>query len=829
MEGYLGPHRTKAPGQRYFGAKETREVVVFGNFFNFPHTVNRWSAQLSGLMNMIICILCIIFRNHRETKWVVLFLLIDYSLRVYGGGKVSVIGSMANLIVSPFPPRFVAGPPKQFAQCIGCTFAAVATLVYFLREGDIGGAIVLGLLAGASGLEGFLDFCLGCFFFGLMVDWGLFPKSVYREHIAGKPEVEYMWNLEDTKVKDGPPKTVSYPYPGKPETKVDAVWKQKTDSIEREDFNLIRHCKIFNFSVALSALALAVLWKLLSMLRRYRMESQAWHVLAIYGTSIFTITFFLYLAKAIFYHKKVVKEFGHVSLRNGFMLIPGCFWLACFLAVDWRVQAARALWWMGFGTWAPLMVAIMGEWLPNRHTDSQVTPTWMYLPMVSFLGACMGPLASTRYTDLSILVFGAGMIVVLLIMPHTFSRAYLGHNSDDRERPHYFAYVAVVALFSMTISVFVAVPSWNEGEFDPTAYLTDRVPPERLFDYSNLVSKIAFGGAMLLFIVFGYNHWRGSFFGTFKFNMAQFGISFPLTCLAFASMLYDNAVRTHVTIDLSYCLIAAATGVVAILHCNFYADLILRRVWRRDDKWSSMSFMKLTHEAFREFVPKLQESIKVMRESPKSATGTRAFLDNWAAFYHTYRMHSQHEDKWLFPAIDKQFPRFTESIHDKYHHVADEQLEKINALVGSLDKKTSRSSSNEDKEAAAGIIAELGDLLTPFLSLTLEHLACEELTIVPIVRKYLNDKIQRKVSRAMWAGFSNEDWGLFFSFALNHLPHHNMRVRLLRSFLWHNEEYAQFIGTLVYRGVDEVMWARLTKDVPEIIPRGTGYRWRRYN
>lgn len=38
------------------------------------------------------------------------------------------------------------------------------------------------MLAGATFLQGFVDFCLGCFIFGYLIRFGLVSKSIYRLH-----------------------------------------------------------------------------------------------------------------------------------------------------------------------------------------------------------------------------------------------------------------------------------------------------------------------------------------------------------------------------------------------------------------------------------------------------------------------------------------------------------------------------------------------------------------------------------------------------------------------------------------------------------------------
>jgi Domain of unknown function (DUF4395) len=95
-------------------------------------------------------------------------LLIDFGIRMTVGSFLSPLGMIATLCTSPFEPNFRPGPPKQFAAFCGVFFSLVATIFFFIDfEGhEIVGAVWMGMLAGAAGLEAFFDFCLGCLFYG---------------------------------------------------------------------------------------------------------------------------------------------------------------------------------------------------------------------------------------------------------------------------------------------------------------------------------------------------------------------------------------------------------------------------------------------------------------------------------------------------------------------------------------------------------------------------------------------------------------------------------------------------------------------------------------
>jgi hypothetical protein len=78
----------------------------------------------------------------------------------------------------PLPAKYVAGPPKRFAQAIGATISLAALIAYF-GFGNTGLAyVLLGLIVGAATLESVFAICLGCTIFGVLMRWGVIPDEV---------------------------------------------------------------------------------------------------------------------------------------------------------------------------------------------------------------------------------------------------------------------------------------------------------------------------------------------------------------------------------------------------------------------------------------------------------------------------------------------------------------------------------------------------------------------------------------------------------------------------------------------------------------------------
>ena len=116
--------------------------------------------------------------------YIAYFILLDFFARILAGSKFSLLGRLGGFIATSCfdetKPR--AGRPKQFACCCGLLFSLMGSLFYLLGSysnldfSQFIGAAFMGMLACASGMEGFLDFCLGCVFFRLGVQLGIFPK-----------------------------------------------------------------------------------------------------------------------------------------------------------------------------------------------------------------------------------------------------------------------------------------------------------------------------------------------------------------------------------------------------------------------------------------------------------------------------------------------------------------------------------------------------------------------------------------------------------------------------------------------------------------------------
>jgi len=147
--------------------------------FPFPHPVNETSARIVAAGVVVMSVAYAV----TGTAWLQVPLTYGFAARVTTGPAFSPLGLLATRVIAPrisIVHRFVAGPPKRFAQFVGLVFASTASVLHLL---DLGTAarVVAGLLAGAALLESAFAVCLGCIVFGWLIRLGVVPERVCEQ------------------------------------------------------------------------------------------------------------------------------------------------------------------------------------------------------------------------------------------------------------------------------------------------------------------------------------------------------------------------------------------------------------------------------------------------------------------------------------------------------------------------------------------------------------------------------------------------------------------------------------------------------------------------
>jgi len=147
------------------------------DLFSFPNPVNEVSARLVAAGVVVLTVATIGLRSP------VLLALLAYGFtaRVLTGPTLSPLGQLVTRVVTPrlpFAPKYVAGPPKRFAQLIGATLSLTAVVLYFGPGLHSAAFALVGLITIAATLESAFALCFGCKLFAVLMRAGLISDDV---------------------------------------------------------------------------------------------------------------------------------------------------------------------------------------------------------------------------------------------------------------------------------------------------------------------------------------------------------------------------------------------------------------------------------------------------------------------------------------------------------------------------------------------------------------------------------------------------------------------------------------------------------------------------
>ncbi len=147
------------------------------DLFSFPNPVNEVSARLVAAGVVILAILTLAL----DQPGLLIPLAYGFVARVLTGPTLSPLGQLVTRVVTPrlpFAPKYVAGPPKRFAQGIGATLTVTALVLHFGFGLTDAAFVLVGLVIVAATLESAFALCIGCKVFALMMRIGVVPEAV---------------------------------------------------------------------------------------------------------------------------------------------------------------------------------------------------------------------------------------------------------------------------------------------------------------------------------------------------------------------------------------------------------------------------------------------------------------------------------------------------------------------------------------------------------------------------------------------------------------------------------------------------------------------------
>ncbi|KAG6656050.1 S-type anion channel SLAH2-like [Carya illinoinensis] len=308
------------------------------------------------------------------------------------------------------------------------------------------------------------------------------------------------------------------------------------------------------FGICLGVSSQAIMWKALSTsasTRFLHISSAVNLVLWCISIVLIATVASIYLLKVILYFEAVRREYYH-PIRINFFFAP---WIALlFLALGVPPSVANnlppALWYVLMTPIFCLELKIYGQWMSGGHRRlSKVANPSNHLSVVgNFVGALLG--ASMGLKEGPIFFFSVGLAHYLVLFVTLYQRLPTNDTLPKELHPVFFLFVAAPSVASMAWAKI-------QGTFDFGARITYFI-------------------ALFLYLSLGV---RLNFFRGFKFSLAWWAYTFPMTGAAIATIRYSNEVPSVITQVMSVILSAVATLTVTgllittILHAFVLRDL----------------------------------------------------------------------------------------------------------------------------------------------------------------------------------------------------------------------------------------------------------------
>lgn len=137
---------------------------------SFPDPVDERAARTVAAVVALLSLLTLA----TGWSWLLVVLAYDFVARAVSGPALSPLGRFAVWFARRRlgAPRYVAGPPKRFAQSLGAVATCSAAVCALVLGWDAAAAAIVALLAVLATLEAAFALCVGCKVYGLLTSAG---------------------------------------------------------------------------------------------------------------------------------------------------------------------------------------------------------------------------------------------------------------------------------------------------------------------------------------------------------------------------------------------------------------------------------------------------------------------------------------------------------------------------------------------------------------------------------------------------------------------------------------------------------------------------------
>jgi hypothetical protein len=142
----------------------------------FPNPVNEKAARVVAAAVAVLGVVILA----TGWQWLLVVLAYGFWARVLTGPKLSPLGRFATGVAAPRlgPPRYVAGPPKRFAQGIGAGVTTIAAVCALVLGWTTIADVLIAMLVVFATLESVFGFCVGCRIFAALMATGVISDSI---------------------------------------------------------------------------------------------------------------------------------------------------------------------------------------------------------------------------------------------------------------------------------------------------------------------------------------------------------------------------------------------------------------------------------------------------------------------------------------------------------------------------------------------------------------------------------------------------------------------------------------------------------------------------
>ena len=437
----------------------------------------------------------------------------------------------------------------------------------------VGGAVVAAALAGAATLEWVLNFCVGCYFYGLGIRFGIIHPSVYHAYLNMLDSRRFGFDFNNPSLSLANrlpvPKNERVLLPGQTEaTPVDLMRKNRVEAtFKAQDFDVLRHTRIDLFALPMTLAALAYCYQLTangfpSRSNNLKFVGQwdtiaAFYVLIITALIFYILFFLLYIAHFVLFPKKVMKEWNHPIAGNFFstLTIAGVLFGMSYMYMD-SVGGVTVVW---VASCAHMLLTVlrMSDLVYSRCAEEYLNPALMMLPVGNFISAIgfseyavqyQGPTldGQMNYLFIARLWFGVAALFAIVLFTMTFRKSILDHHSEQRMRPMLWIWLATS---STAGPAYLAVSGYTQDVGRGVFY-------QSLYCISYFLVVVLFLG------------WVRGFFSYVQ-DMSVWVMAFSLCALALSTIQYYSVVQDEFSLVVSYFAYSAASAVTAV--CLLYA------------------------------------------------------------------------------------------------------------------------------------------------------------------------------------------------------------------------------------------------------------------